>query len=333
MAALALGSAAGARPPAPAGPPCVNVVDLTPEDCGLVPVGVEVVRSVSIENTRDEPVYIRLLSKTCGCVSVSAPPEAVAPGASAVVTLSTPAAPLGGEQAHGASFAVEREVRSGERAQVCTLSIAFRYTPDLEFMVFPSDHVLLHAVAGQSREFALYVNGKQIQQRPPYNPESAVPDVEPIGVVNVPENPNVVKVLFRARPRSVGTIQGTVRIRTVSPRMPVVSLPVILIVRPAVLVDPPGRILKGADLLSGGRLEFTVAARPGVDAGNLSDLAAEADSGRVRARLERANDGAMRLVADVPAGLTRRSGSERLRILDRDGRRLAEVPLAWTAAD
>lgn len=307
------------------------MADRTPEDCGRVPTGVEVSRTVSVKNTRPEPVSIRLLSKTCGCVAARIEPAEIPPGESAEITLSTRSAPLGGDQAHSAWFGVGREIKPGEWAQLCTLTVSFRYTPDVEFMVFPPNRVLAHAVVAQAKDIVVYVNADRIQARPPHGLLSSTPEIEPVGVVNVPENKNVVKLLFRARPTSVGVLQGTISFETGSERFPKVALPITVVVRPALLVDPPGLILDGDKVAAGARFECTVRAREGLAGSVLSSVQAVAESGRVDARIERSTDGGtVHLVVGVEPAAIRESGSERVWLQDDKGNKLAEVPIAWT---
>jgi hypothetical protein len=299
--------------------------DLTPEDCGTVPTGSAVVRRVSLKNVSGENLHLKLLSKTCGCVSVKAEPDDLGPGQSSIVTLSTASAPLGGQQIHGAVFEAAHEVKPGEWSRVCTVETTFRYTPDLEFMVFPANRVVGHCVAGEPFDAVVYVNAAAVRKRPPSRLGTSSADVETVGVEEVPENPNVVKLRWRARPRSVGVFESGVSFETGSSRYPKVALPLIVFVRSPVDVEPPGAIVREVAT----PIMFTVRPKPGSSV-DLSGLTAVSDEKAVSVELATAKDGeSVKLTARINDDAARASGSCTIGLENRAGVKIAAIPVAW----
>lgn len=326
--ALAWSSMAMGQASVSEAPPCLQVIAQTPEDCGLTPVGDEVSRVFRVTNTQQEPVSIRLLNKTCGCVSAEINPSELRPGESAEVRLSTPSAPLGGEQYHTASFEVSAQAGTGQWKRICTFAASFRYTPEMEFQVFPPNRLLAHAVAGRSKDVVIYVNADHARNRPPRHLQASIPEIVPVGVEEVPENVNVVKLRFRVRPTAVGVLSGTVGFETDSRRFPKVVLPITVVVQPEVLVNPPGFIVDRSHLGSGSRFTCTIAARH--ESGSLPrGLRTLSEKGHFEAQIEQVKGGSAQLVVTA-SGKLPASGSDQVWILDDSGNKLAAVPLAWT---
>jgi hypothetical protein len=164
-AAIAAGVSCGAprplaQPPSTATAPCLEVAGVTPEDCGAAKLGTTVIRTVLVTNTSKTMVRLRVASKSCGCVATDFDRDELEAGESASLTLSTTVAPVGGgEQVHYAIIEASGLGANGRWAALCTTQAVLRYTPDFDYLVTPARHLLLHAVAGASTEFCVYVNG------------------------------------------------------------------------------------------------------------------------------------------------------------------------------
>ncbi|MEX2217717.1 MAG: hypothetical protein WD749_03070 [Phycisphaerales bacterium] len=313
------------EPPEPT-EPCIKVVSESPEQCGAARVGTLVARSFTLLNATGGRVSLSVARKSCGCVATEFKQGELGPEESTELTLSTTAAALGGEQIHFAEIVVTR-IGSDAAKSLCRFPLGFRYTPDLEFMLFPDRHILIHCTAAEPRDFFVYVNGPAIRDRPPTGLRATSNDIEAAGVENT-ENPNVVRLHFRARPASAGVRQSRVEFDVASATRPRVSLAVTMIVRPPLEAAPPGIIASGTNPAT--RFTLTLRHRPGMpDAPKPARVTV--DSNWISARLAPAGEGTteLQLLVSVDALKAPASGGAYINIEDEAGRQLAVVPLAW----
>jgi hypothetical protein len=295
------------------------------EDLGKLPVGSTAHRSMVFVNTKDHPVYVKVISTTCGCTSADFSALTVPPkeSVSLNIKVKVPAVTVSQEQA--VRFAVS-DTAGGD----AETAVAFvRYTPDAQIEVHPASvsistfvdaPVHLPVSFRQSKSFEFPTN--QIALDIPGASLSAAREID-----IKPELAALVRVATLSLPaRKCGTFTGSLKAGGDPERSPV-HIPIRVRVREPYATFPRGvRAGDAAELRQGQQFVFQPLCENPPKPVICRVIPADA---HLEAKL--AADGlSFRLTPTV--GLPPVGGAT-VEVVDAAGRTICSVPVAWGLND
>lgn len=264
LAILLILAAAGAgRPIQPVEVRLIRVVEVDAEDRGLIPPGSPVERKVHLVNQSKSVLQVRLIQKTCGCVSFSLEHDRIGVGEFTEVKVGTTAVQDIGPQRHGAELEVSRLAADGTTSDPERITVFYQYTPDLAYTVVP-DRILIDVVQGTEFRSTAFVHRFAADHLKVLAATCSIGGVH-LGKAQASDNhPDVLKVPISGSTPALGLRVGRVDITLDDKQNPKVIIPIAIRTVAAISVEPAAIVCNRSELRE--VYAFTIRPRPGHEA-------------------------------------------------------------------
>jgi hypothetical protein len=330
MAALGLIASCGeSSPPAgrDAGAELVMLRSSRVVELGLVRVGTTASRSLSVENTSPHRVTLRVLKKSCACITVEVDPDVLEPGQISTVYMATDVRPDVDAQVHG----IEIEaigIKSDGHSRRQLIAAAMSFQPDIPFAVYPAAMVI-HATAGDSIERELHIVASSANEFAIFDLSTTLPGFDlRLAEGPAPRGVTAVLTLHGVAP-SPGRHEARAVFNTDVSSNPLVHVPIVVVSISEWQADPPGLavLVEGHFNRSTHDIRLRLATQRDVPSPSVAMIVPPIDG--VRATV-RSQDSPLSVVVDIdPSAVPAPNGTTNVRLLDADGRFVLAIPIVW----
>lgn len=313
-------------------PHYIEVVSSSPEDTGRVVLGARAERTVTWKNVSKVPVELSIVRKSCHCVESRFDSEHLEPGAQTTLHLAVFVQEGTGEQDH--AVVVEAQPpKSGNdpRAEAEQQVARIRFTPDRMYEVRP-EKLHISCIAGETRLALLSVGRLTRGDLKISDCVPTIPHLTAGAPVGNPVNPYVQTVGLTVKSMEPGEWIGTIDVTTNSARLPMRRVPVKLTVLTTWRPEPAGAIIS----LEPGTAKVSVdvaLSRRSSDAPIPVDVTLDSLPPGVTSLLiistKAEGQHTFRVRVSVDPKIAAACGTSSIGVVDKDGGKLATVPIAW----
>jgi hypothetical protein len=303
------------------------------EDLGQIGIDELAERTIRVKNISGSPVRLRISKQSCACINAVIARSELRSNEGTEIRFGTVVSGGYGMQRQSIELEASMLAVDGEPTARQTLIASLVYTPDLEFLVYPTE-LALNLVEGQSGTGSIYVRPHALDQVSVTSPVCSIRGLTVSQSSDYATRDRAVILSVSGAIDDVGVVEGFIEFGTSSGRYPSVRVPMRLSVKPLWQVLPAGVAIHLTPEARDIKRSLTLKCVR--NTGSTPTTVIVPNSlGALTASIERVYSGAqpswsivISMDSTTLAGLSR-AGSDSLFIRDDTGTTIASIPVVW----